>query len=912
MTASTIDGRQVAEARRTALAERVRALAGRGIAPCLAAVTVRPDAGWSVYVRNQANACAAAGIAHRSVELPPGSSAAELGELIEALNLDPAVHGIILQSPFPQDLDAQAATAQLSPAKDVEGVGPANLGLVLAGRPALAPCTAVAAVDLARTALGDLGGVEAVVVGASTVVGKPIAQLLLAAGATVTVCHILTRDLAAHTRRADLLFVAAGKAGLITGAHLKPGATVIDVGINRVAGPDGKSRIVGDVAPDAWEIAGRITPVPGGVGALTTTILLEATAAAAERLHGARAGLDGAALGRVLAQAGVDVEPRLADRLAGLLGSHLAAVPVNLEVRSALERRLARGVTVFDGAMGSELIARGVAPARTALANVEHPDLVLAVHRAYREAGAEVATANTFLANRFRCGDRAAAIRLMAEGVRLARQAAAGGQFVLASIGPLGPVVGAELALADAEEAFAELGLAARDAGADAILVETMSSTGECVAALAGLKRSARLPVLVSRSLARDDASEIGEFAAACEAGGAAAIGVNCAVGPRALVPVVARLAAQTRLPVFARPNAGFPARDPDGRLRYHLRGEWLVAQAKAYVAAGANAVGGCCGIGPEHIRALATALKGTALAPRPASSPTPPAAPLAPPAAPPFLAALRAGAFPVLGLVPARLPDPGAALARMSGAGAAAVGLLAGWPGADRGVRQAVRLRQAADRAGAPAVLELIAGELTLAQAQEQLIAAHLLGITLVLIDAGVFSSFSRADAPAGGDPAALLAFIQRLNAGRDLDGSRLESPTRFAAGIRLRATEAERLPGWAAAGAAFACLQPVYDPATFRAAMAALADAPVPILAEVLLLPDRATADELDNEIPALAVPERLKERLGRDPDSDLAGVERFLAHWRGRLAGLSVLLPDARTAQAERLIAAVRKDR
>src|SRR4051812_36604297 len=285
MPARVIDGKAVSDTRRAALAEQVQALLARSLQPCLAAVTVRPDHGWALYLRNQAAACAALGIRHRVVELPAGASQGELIEAIETLNLDPAVHGIILQGPLAapgSDFNELQAQAQLSPDKDVEGVNPANLGLLLAGRQALAPCTALSAVALAQAgfaALGraDLTGVEACVVGASTIVGKPIAQLLLAAGATVTVCHVHTRDLSAHTRAAELLVVAVGKAGLIRREHIKPGAVVVDVGINRRQLADGRTETVGDVAPEVAEVAAALTPVPGGVGSLTTTILLEST-----------------------------------------------------------------------------------------------------------------------------------------------------------------------------------------------------------------------------------------------------------------------------------------------------------------------------------------------------------------------------------------------------------------------------------------------------------------------------------------------------------------------------------------------------------------------------------------------------------------------------------------------------------
>jgi 5,10-methylene-tetrahydrofolate dehydrogenase/methenyl tetrahydrofolate cyclohydrolase/methionine synthase I (cobalamin-dependent)/5,10-methylenetetrahydrofolate reductase len=937
MPARLIDGKKVAEARRARLAEQVDALAGRGLHPCLAAVSVHPDPGWSVYLRNQASACAAVGIRHRVVELPAGCTQEDLNEAIEALNLDGAVHGVILQSPLrrapgaagtAEGLSDFQAQAQLSPAKDVEGVSPANLGLVLAGRPASAPCTAVAAVELAKAACAELGrelrGMEAVVVGASTIVGKPVAQLLLAAGATVTTCHIDTVDLGQHTRRAELLVVAVGRAGLIGRELVRPGAIVIDVGINRVAGANGRSEIVGDVHPDAAAVAAALTPVPGGVGALTTTVLLEATVAAAERLAEARPAVDGAALARVLGGTGLGINPEVADRLADLLARHQVATPGARPLRSPLERRLAKGVLVVDGAMGSELIARGVAPAAIARANLEHPDLVQAVHQAYLDAGAEALTTNTFGVNRHRLqGDRELTVRLAAAGVRLAREVAgrrgSAPVFVLGSLGPLGPVVGAELSGKDAEDAFAEVALAMADAGVDGFAVETMPSTVEAGAALAGIRRVSRLPVLVSRSCDRDDAVELAEFAGAMAAGGAAAVGVNCAVGPRQMLPVVARLARASGLPVLARPNAGFPTRD-GGRPHYHLRPDYLVAQAREYVAAGASIIGGCCGVGPSHIAALVKALAGAERcqpSPAPAVAPAPAPATPGPAAGDPLLFEARAGRFPVLAMVPGRLGPKasGDALRRLAAAGAAAIGLLSGWPGSGRSARLPARLRHLQDAAGRPAVLELIAADTTLSAAQELLLTAHLLGLRTVIIDGGVFSGETRADAIGGGsDAVALVRAIKQLNAGRDLGGSRLEEPTAFTVGVRVAARHAAQAGDaslgdhFVQAGADFLTLQPIYAPAAFRAAMAAGRPA-VPLFAEVLVLPDAATADELDNELPSLSVPERLKQRLAADPDEDAKGVLRFLSHWRERLAGVCLMLPDERTAQAEAIVRAIR---
>lgn len=908
MPARSIDGKPIAEAWRARLAERVEALRQRGIRPCLASVTASADGAWSVYQKNQAKACEQIGIAYRRVDLPAGATQADLSETIEGLNVDHDVHGIIVQSPLREPFSELTVQALLSPDKDVEAVGPANQGLVFSGRHSVAPCTAVAAILLAKEALGDLRGVEAVVVGAGVVVGRPIAQLLLAAGATVTLCHIDTRDLAAHTTRADLLVVAVGRAGLITPALVKPGATVIDVGINRVPGGDGKAKVVGDVDPAVAEVAGALTPVPGGVGSVTTTVLLDATIGCAERLADDKPVLAGETLSRLLG--GADLPVGVADRIAELLARHLIHTPgAAATLQTALERRLARGVLVVDGAMGSELIARGIPAAAVTRANLDHPDLVRELHRAYVAAGAEAITANTFAANRYRAGDSEMAVRQMAAGVRLAREVAvASGKqpFVLASLGPLGPAVGVEIPVEEASAAAAEIALAAVDAGADGFVIETSPSTVEARAILAGIRRVSRLPVLASRSIDRDDVAELADFAQAMEQGGATAVGINCAAGPRALAPVVASLAKVTALPILARPNAGFPVRG-EGGLTYRLRPAYLVEQMRAYVASGAGIIGGCCGVGPDHIAALATALAGAPLAQRQRLTVAP-----SEPASAPRRHPLLDLPFPILAFAPGRLSPQAAsaALGRCAACGCDAVGLLNGWPGSARGSRLSARLRHLADGVDRPAVLEVLSGCTSLAQAQDQLLAAHLVGVRLILIDGGVFPGETRIDALGhGADAADLLTLCRRLNEGRDLAGGRLDEACAFTVGVRLPADQVDRAPAYARLGADFLTLQPVYQPARFRALMQRL-EVPIPVLAEILLLPDAAVAEELDNELPALSVPPKLKQRLSADPGEDVAGVLRFLAHWRERLAGVCLLIPDERTAAAEAVITAVRK--
>jgi 5,10-methylenetetrahydrofolate reductase len=278
---------------------------------------------------------------------------------------------------------------------------------------------------------------------------------------------------------------------------------------------------------------------------------------------------------------------------------------------------------------------------------------------------------------------------------------------------------------------------------------------------------------------------------------------------------------------------------------------------------------------------------------------------------------ALLSRPFPVLAFVPGRLSPTasGAALHRLATAGADAVGLLTGWPGSSRGARLPARLRHLQDAAGKPAVLELIAADTTLPAAQELLLTAHLVGVRTVIIDDGVFSGETRADlSNAGCEAAALLRAVKLLNQGRDLGGTRLEEPTSFTVGVRLSAARARQLGDlgidetYVRAGADFLTLQPVYQPVEFRALMAAI-PAKARLFAEILVLPDAATADELDNELPALSVPDRLTSRLAADPDEDAKGVLRFLAAWRSRLAGVCLMLPDDRTAQAEAVIRALR---
>jgi methylenetetrahydrofolate dehydrogenase (NADP+)/methenyltetrahydrofolate cyclohydrolase len=287
MTAKIIDGKSIAADLRGKVAAHVARLKdAHGLTPGIAVVLVGDNPASQVYVRSKAKAVAEAGMRAFDHKLPADTSEGALLELIGTLNADAQVNGILVQLPLPQQIDAHRIIAAIDPAKDVDGFHPLNVGRLASGLPALVPCTPLGCVMLAKTVRPSLAGLEAVVVGRSNIVGKPVAQLLLNENATVTICHSKTRDLAAVCRRADLLVAAIGKPEMIRGDWVKPGAIVIDVGINRLPGEGGKeekkSRLVGDVAfAEASAVAGAITPVPGGVGPMTIACLLLNTLRAA-------------------------------------------------------------------------------------------------------------------------------------------------------------------------------------------------------------------------------------------------------------------------------------------------------------------------------------------------------------------------------------------------------------------------------------------------------------------------------------------------------------------------------------------------------------------------------------------------------------------------------------------------------
>ena len=289
MSAQIIDGKAVALALRQRIGDGVARLkAQHNITPGLAVVLVGEDAASQVYVRNKGIATKEAGMVSLEFRMPADTSQAALLDKVRELNNDPNVHGILVQFPVPDQISQQAVIDTIHPDKDVDGLHPQNAGRLVSGLPALTPCTPTGSVILAKETLGDLTGKHAVVIGRSKLVGKPVAQLLLKENCTVTMAHSRTQDLAGMCRQADILVAAVGIAHMVQGDWVKPGACIIDVGINRVASAqEGKTRLVGDVDFDAASaVAGHITPVPGGVGPMTIACLLRNTLTAACRLAG--------------------------------------------------------------------------------------------------------------------------------------------------------------------------------------------------------------------------------------------------------------------------------------------------------------------------------------------------------------------------------------------------------------------------------------------------------------------------------------------------------------------------------------------------------------------------------------------------------------------------------------------------
>lgn len=280
MTATLLDGNALAKRLRADVASRAAALTERGQQPGLAVILVGDDPASQIYVRNKVKACQEAGIHSVFDRYPADLAEAALLARIDELNRDPKIHGILVQLPLPKHIDSHKVLEAISPAKDVDGFHVANAGALMTGAPLFRPCTPYGCMKMLESIDYPLRGARAVVAGASNIVGKPMAMMLLQAGATVTLCNSKTRDLAAHTREADVVVSAVGRRNLITADMVKPGAVVIDVGMNR----DDAGKLCGDVDFAAVkEVAGWITPVPGGVGPMTITMLLVNTLEAAER-----------------------------------------------------------------------------------------------------------------------------------------------------------------------------------------------------------------------------------------------------------------------------------------------------------------------------------------------------------------------------------------------------------------------------------------------------------------------------------------------------------------------------------------------------------------------------------------------------------------------------------------------------
>lgn len=276
MTATAVDGKSIAARMKAETRAEAQALAALGWQPRLVSISVGDVAAAELYVRNQSAQAEAAGVEFETRNYPATISLEQLTGVLAGLNADPRVNGIIIQRPLPAHIPVKALQKAVHPLKDVEGMHPASIGNIVYNDLALAPCTAVAAVEILKTLPLQIEGLNVCVIGHSEIVGKPIAFLMMGLGATVTVCHHMTRQVAVHSRAADAVFVAVGKPGLVTGEMLKPGAALIDIGINRVNGPDGRPRTVGDADYESCaQVAGWITPVPGGVGPVTVAILMK-------------------------------------------------------------------------------------------------------------------------------------------------------------------------------------------------------------------------------------------------------------------------------------------------------------------------------------------------------------------------------------------------------------------------------------------------------------------------------------------------------------------------------------------------------------------------------------------------------------------------------------------------------------
>ena len=284
-----LDGKATAEAIKEELSIRVKTLAAKGVVPGLATVLVGDDPASKVYVASKHRDCATVGIHSVRKQLPADASFADIAAVIDELNADDDVHGYIVQLPLPAGISQQAVLERIDPDKDADGLHPVSLGRLVLGEKGALPCTPRGIVELLRRYEVPLNGAEVVVIGRGITVGRPLGLLLTrrSENATVTLCHTGTRDIAAHTREADIVVVAAGVAGLLKPDMIRPGAAVLDVGVTREVGPDGKAKILGDVAPEVAAVAGHLAPMPGGVGPMTRAMLLTNVVERAEQLASA-------------------------------------------------------------------------------------------------------------------------------------------------------------------------------------------------------------------------------------------------------------------------------------------------------------------------------------------------------------------------------------------------------------------------------------------------------------------------------------------------------------------------------------------------------------------------------------------------------------------------------------------------
>ena len=607
----------------------------------------------------------------------------------------------------------------------------------------------------------------------------------------------------------------------------------------------------------------------------------------------------------------------------------------------SFRERLQRAPLLVDGAIGTLLYARGVPYDRGFdELNATRPALVESVHREYLAAGAEVIETNTFGANRLRLaqqGLEAQVRELNALGVRLAqaaRQAVAPGAYLAGAIGPIGqPLepIGA-ISLAEARTAFAEQAAALAEAGADLLILETFSDLRELREAIIAARAACDLPLVAQMSFTADGRTPTGEtpeeVARTLEALGADALGANCGVGPQVALDVIGGMAAVTRTPLVAQPNAGFPGR-VGGRIFYLSTPQYLADYARRFVAAGATLVGGCCGTTPEHIRAMAGVL--AAERARPALVALPPRAPapvgptpVVPPAPTPLQQRLAEGRFVVCAeLEPPAGPRLDALLAAADELAARGVDCVTvPEPRLPRGhvggLAVAARLRE---RGGLDVLLHCSARDRNLLALQADLLGAHALGVRNVLALTGDPLQVGQYPHSAGVwdvDAVGLIEILTRMNRGEDWAGSALGEPTAFhvgcAVGLADDAAEVERLQRKLEAGAHFVLAPPLFDAEQLDALLDRLGRLAAPLLVGVLPLQGSRHAEFLHNEVPGMAVPAAVRDRLRQAADGAAEGLRlagAFLAAARTRVAGVYLVPPSGRIDLVVRLLGGATDD-